>query len=95
MNDDLLVRWSALTYPPTTILSGPTPIPVLERPAAIDAGDPETSTGDRQDQETSERNHADEFGTPPAGPLPLSTDARRRNGWHGWYDRRTPERRAR
>ena len=42
MNDDLLVRWSALTYPPTTILSGPTPIPVLERPAAIDAGDPET-----------------------------------------------------
>ena len=42
MKDDLPVRWSALTHPLTTILSGPTPIPVMERPAAIDAVEPET-----------------------------------------------------
>ena len=42
MNDDLPVRWSALTHPPTTILSGPTPIQVLDAPAAIDAAETET-----------------------------------------------------
>jgi len=42
MKDDLPVRWSALTHPLTTILSGPTPIPVMERPAAIDAVGPDT-----------------------------------------------------
>jgi hypothetical protein len=31
-----------LTHPLTTVLSGPTPIPVREGPAAVDAVEPET-----------------------------------------------------
>ena len=42
MNDALPVRWSALTHPVITILSGPTAIPVVDGPVAAEVGEPQT-----------------------------------------------------
>jgi hypothetical protein len=44
INDPVPDRWLALTHPLTTVLSEPTPIPVREGPAAVDAVEPETKS---------------------------------------------------